>query len=444
MDQVFEERPHPTSYPEERHAVNPGDEGTPPAPFLTHNLHGEQRQGDEAIARYRDLLDRFPTHLDGLRGMALAFEGAGRYEDALNTYQTLSQLHPEHLFGWLGVARLLQRQRRWREALEAYENVQTRFPDDLEASIGKADVLAESGQLKRAQSIHHQLCRISPIRGQAVLGLAFTSREAGEREAISGVCREWAGLDASTRTHPATKGTTLVTGHSHIAAIKEALSLPNRAASNFVAHFLPVQALISSSGSIEDLWHKALVLCDSATRVFVSMGGNEHSILGLARHPVPYAFSEMATIAQAESIAGAHYISSGLMREILRGRMASTIKLIWFFAALFKEKLYLLESPPPSPSEEHLRSVLDKNEQLIANVRRYGISPAPLRLALWRMRSEIIKNLSQIIGCVYLRCPGESQDSAGYLIESVWSNATHANELYGAMVLEQIAALVRE
>ena len=410
---------------------------------LAH-VEEHQRHWNEAITRYENLLARFPNNLDGLRGIAPALVKVGRYDDAASAYRTLCESHPEQLSGWLGLAKVLQDQRRWAEALEAYDNVQKRFPENPEACTAKAEVLSELGQLKQALAVYHQLFKIPSLRGKVVLGLAYASREAEERRAAYEACRQWAGLTDATRRHPAVSGKNLIIGHSHIKAIRDALSASTLPRDNFVTHFLPNRPLVSPSGDIDDQWRKCLILCDSAARVFLSTGGNEHTILGLPQHPVPYAFSEMLAIAGGHETAGDHYIPSSLVKEILKKRMASTTKVIHFLAALFRNKLYLLESPPPSPSEEHLRTALDQNAYLIENVGRYGISPAPLRLGLWRIRSEIMKKITQALSCVYLTCPTASQDDAGYLIEPAWSNATHANERYGAMVVEQIADVIKD
>jgi hypothetical protein len=120
----------------------------------------------------------------------------------------------------------------------------------------------------------------------------------------------------------------------------------------------------------------------------------------------------------------------------MRRRLKGTLRLIAFIGSLKSQGLYIIESPAPCPSEAHILSSLDV--VLRSEVEKYGIAPAALRLAMWRLRCDIMKDLCGSISGHYLPVPACSLDADGFLKERYWGNATHANQYYGELVVEQI------
>jgi hypothetical protein len=102
-------------------------------------------------------------------------------------------------------------------------------------------------------------------------------------------------------------------------------------------------------------------------------------------------------------------------------------------------RLVHIESPPPIPSEEHIREhpgiFHDKIEEC-------GVSPAMLRYKFWRLHSRLYREACAALGVEFLTVPEAMRDDAGMMIEAAWNpDPTHGNALYGGAV---IGKLLRE
>ncbi len=95
-------------------------------------------------------------------------------------------------------------------------------------------------------------------------------------------------------------------------------------------------------------------------------------------------------------------------------------------------------APPPKESTAHiLKSV--ETAFLERGIQDAGVSPAPLRLRFWHMQNEVLGALLAEHGIPLLPPPPGTQTPDGYLHPDFYaSDATHANNAYGARVLQQI------
>jgi len=72
-----------------------------------------------------------------------------------------------------------------------------------------------------------------------------------------------------------------------------------------------------------------------------------------------------------------------------------------------------------------------------------GLERPETRLKLWRMETRAIAKWASSEGLEFVPAPAGSYDEDGFLHPQYYSDATHANSAYGALVIDQIIALTR-
>lgn len=236
-------------------------------------------------------------------------------------------------------------------------------------------------------------------------------------------------------------------GHSHLAAIMKGFRQLRAADSrtapqatfiqlNSVEFRPPLQGGKLNSG-ITDAINAApgdvLISC---------VAGNAHNVLGLLNHPSPFDFvlpeePDMPLEERAE------ILPFGLIERCLRETLEQTAFRI--IAALLDTShlpMAHLESPPPIPSGDYIRSVPDS--KFSDQIEEFGVAPAALRYKLWRLHSALAERFCEERGVSYVRVPKEIQDANGMLVESCWGNATHGNEAFGLALLQETLSRVNE
>lgn len=170
--------------------------------------------------------------------------------------------------------------------------------------------------------------------------------------------------------------------------------------------------------------------------LYVSMlGGNDHSILSMLNHPrrfdvvLPEA-PELYTDISAE------VLPAGLVLAVLSKRVDNAARALTAYSAAAGRPMVHVESPPPIPSEEHIRNYPGVFRDVIA---AQGVSPALLRYKFWRLHSRLYREACERLAVSFLPAPTEMQDTAGMMIERAWNpDPTHGNALYGAAVIDQL------
>lgn len=234
----------------------------------------------------------------------------------------------------------------------------------------------------------------------------------------------------------------LVIGNSHTRALKKALV--KKGAEMKGTCDIEIYAISTPSLSGELTWPEALQKCKDLRPddlVITVIGGNRHSVIGLFQHTNP--FSVMCD--EFEPNGAVELIPSNVLRADYEFIFAkSDAKLI----AQCKEQspcpVYQLESPPPKQEEEYILKHADpffrKSLELGAK-----ITPAPVRKELWRLQEDVLRQMCEKVGVGFIRAPKEAISQSGFLRKDCYigANATHANERYGELVLQQLKQLAQ-
>ncbi len=168
----------------------------------------------------------------------------------------------------------------------------------------------------------------------------------------------------------------------------------------------------------------------------VSMvGGNDHSILVMLNHSRPFE----VVLPEAPDLhvdPEAELLPAGLVSIELERRIAPHLKTLAEYRALVSGRLVHIESPPPVPSEAHIRKYPGVFRSMIEE---RGVSPALLRYKFWRLHSRLYREACARLGVEFLSVPEKMCDGAGMMIEAAWNpDPTHGNALYGGAVIAQL------
>jgi hypothetical protein len=233
----------------------------------------------------------------------------------------------------------------------------------------------------------------------------------------------------------------LIFGDSHTHALQQALT--KRASSaNFDISAL-VLAKIKNNG--EELGDISLGAATSMAAesspddlVISTIGGNLHQVVGLVQHPAAFDFIEPGGLSSPDPrtcVLIPYQTIWAFFESRLRHKDGQQITTLRDAAA---RPIYHLLPPPPKESAAH---ILQRYESAFekAGIAAHGVTPAPIRLKLWRLQCAVLQSLCTEWGVHLLPPPEGTQTPEGFLKPEYYKNdATHANPAYGELALRQL------
>lgn len=236
----------------------------------------------------------------------------------------------------------------------------------------------------------------------------------------------------------------IIIGHSHVNAMRGALRACafSSTPTEVLRH---VEDSYAKSPEVVYL-HEATVLAGTLgpdDLLALTFGGNQYNIVGLMRHPEPFDFL-LPSNAQEDYSPETQPIPYQAMRAHFASSLQNGFgKLFEQISQASQAPVICLEVPPPKEDESYILRAADAYflERGISDV---GVTPAPLRLKLWRAQQEAVAVLCDKIGICYVPCPHDTRDAKGYLAPAYYApDATHANADYGLHVLRQLEHILR-
>ena len=175
-------------------------------------------------------------------------------------------------------------------------------------------------------------------------------------------------------------------------------------------------------------------------KLFLSIGGNYHNILGLIENPIPFRIgdAEHGSVPQDET---RMLVPEATMCEHFERQQAHKTEVTENIVRHFEGvPTFHLAPPPPVADLEGVRrrpGVFRKHLHL-------GFAPPELRRKLYDIEVSNLARLCERLGIVMIPAPVEAFDADGLLkAELCERDPTHGNTAYGHLVLDQIAALER-
>jgi len=227
----------------------------------------------------------------------------------------------------------------------------------------------------------------------------------------------------------------ILVGASHSVAILEAAE-----ASGIPVRFFHIKKAISRSTAGPVLSPKLRSSLDNCSdTIFSSIGGNAHNNFGLIEHSKPFDFIHPDFPAlRRPGASGFEWIPYSAIKDRMKKAVGLWLDSLRILAELYPGRVKHLESPPQIEDETFIRNHLHARRLRYLGNKPYQISDHHLRYKLWRLNSDIFAESCRECGIEFIPVPPESMDGNGFLRPDFWSNPTHANAAYGALVIKQM------
>jgi hypothetical protein len=169
--------------------------------------------------------------------------------------------------------------------------------------------------------------------------------------------------------------------------------------------------------------------------VFSFLNGNEHSVLSMVQHAVPYDFV-LPGHPDLTLQDGAQPIAYDIVRRQMELALNPTIaSLTMMRVCLPRMRVVHVLPPPPLESDERILKTPEVFKDLF---QRFGISPLPLRVKYYLLAAAVLREALAAISVGVVNCPPAALQSNGSIKDEYAYKATHGNEAYGALVAGQL------
>jgi len=234
----------------------------------------------------------------------------------------------------------------------------------------------------------------------------------------------------------------IVLGHSHSHAFAEAKAqLPGRWPTISVHRLEDKRA---KEGALPIPAAVALLRDQPAnTHTFFAVMGTHHNLLGLLRSGE--AFDVLMGAGDKPDGQAKALVPQRALRAAIGEQFDQSAKMRKLIGAA-QGSVWLVSSPPPKRSNDFvLERFLRQKKQVYRgkSVEQFGIERPETRLKLWLLETQLMAEWAESLGAEFLPPPAEASDDDGFLAENYYSDdVTHANAAYGALVLDQVGAIL--
>jgi len=176
----------------------------------------------------------------------------------------------------------------------------------------------------------------------------------------------------------------------------------------------------------------------AADVIFSFMHGNEHSMLSLVQHARPCDFhlpweTQSTLVEKAQP----------LPFDVVRRQMEQALNPALACLAMMRGKLpgvriVHVMAPPPIESEAHIRQA---PEVFREKIEKTGVTPLSVRLKYYRLAERMLAESLAALDVTLLAAPDQARSPSGAIRDDYAYGATHGNEAYGRLVLDQMRAL---
>ena len=233
----------------------------------------------------------------------------------------------------------------------------------------------------------------------------------------------------------------LLFGDSHTNAVQRAIEKRKGkgAAVPLTAHRLLKEKNGRNIGdtSFEEFLKKIADL--SAGDVVLSMiGGNQHSVYSLVKHPQPFDF--FTADGEETDLTGEVVPYRALEEAFKTGLWKGDGKSLELLRKSTSARIVHIIPPPPKADNAFIEQNHESHFAEMLPAR--GVSAPVLRLKFWRLQTRILQQICGEIDIVVMMPPLRALDPQGYLRPEFYAqDATHGNWKYGERVLRQVEDL---
>jgi hypothetical protein len=202
---------------------------------------------------------------------------------------------------------------------------------------------------------------------------------------------------------------------------------------------LDAHALISVRRRYREAIDDAVTFLDGPIDTVVSCFlGNEHAALSFIEQPVPLdVLVDRDDVGVATDGNPRQIVPVDVVRRELATRIYPTLLYCEILRSRFPDHdVVQVMPPPPIPDDGQIRA---RPEVFMRLITQYGIAPAALRRKFYVLYAGVLRAELSSRNVRLLEAP-DAAVADGFLKPEYWMEATHANEDYGRLVLEQLGA----
>lgn len=231
----------------------------------------------------------------------------------------------------------------------------------------------------------------------------------------------------------------LIVGQSHTEAVTAALRTRKEDVT-----VVNLNARDRQVSLLEKLRTGGYVPDPSSFGLVVSMiGGNYHNTFGLIENPIKFEFTQPGE-QDFHPTEGRQLITYGLIHHFFSDSMRrGFLRNIKALSELAPRPILHVSAPPPIQDGDH---IMNNPGSYFADKRHLGVTPSSLRLKLYTLHEKILSEFCSEEGIRFLPPPPDAVTPEGFLEPRFWrrNDPTHANALYGGLVLDQILGALQK
>ena len=235
---------------------------------------------------------------------------------------------------------------------------------------------------------------------------------------------------------------TIVAGASHMNALVEGRFALTPQIREIFTH----EHLLALDGPWprNDAYWSALVSASKRNNIALVWGGNEHNSFYFFEAAYKFDFSSRNV---SRILNGIQIVAQRTIRN--KFWTFSIQELRQLLGKLVREmpnRIVIVGTPPPKKDNDKLRALLASEPAFLEWAAQIGekegsirITNPFVRLKLWYLLQDMLAEEAKAANGVFVAVPAETQDEDGFLREDYWAqDVTHANSLYGNIILKKI------
>jgi hypothetical protein len=241
----------------------------------------------------------------------------------------------------------------------------------------------------------------------------------------------------------------MIAGHSHTTCL--GLPLASEDGSPKVADLVNgerrFQGLVGAWPRDQAYWD-FLTHAGAGRKVALFWAGNAHNCSHLFAFPPPFDFF-LYNRPDLPVEAGVHVVPETAIRATFASTFEQLHRVIVCLQTAKPDcQPIICGTPPPKGNNVRLRDLLPKDclslwfaEEFKVDLKDLELSPPRLRFKLWMVLQKMMEDIAHAHAVPFVAVPASVQTEDGLLTEAYWGeDTTHANEAYGRVMLDHLAA----
>ncbi len=233
----------------------------------------------------------------------------------------------------------------------------------------------------------------------------------------------------------------LIAGHSHTFSMHLAIEQNSKFRENFC---IANQEDLSKHKLRDETYWEFVAANSNSKKIGIAWNGNQHNIHFLIETKKPFKVYNLINDNKDYPA-----VSLTRVKELYKNTFDELKSIIERY--FLNVDFFLIGTPPPK-SKNHLDKLIKADPLFIVLGNKFAIptseletSSDDLRIAMWKLTQKLTSEVANQFGVNFVGVPDEATSPNGLLKDKYWTDdLTHANEKFGALMLEQVLTALRK